>query len=321
MSNKDPYATDYRASTFTLAVLGIACGVWFCYAFFGLNQILWQVAFFVALCIITFAYDNSGLRTGLFRLLFKDKVFFKWLQRENKGRYAVTEALKTITYFLLSIYIFLGEGKRLLFLWVLIVALNLIMYLRYAIKKEFFGENKIKHCWTVHKSMGLTAAVFFYHLFKMTYISLTMLLLTVALIGVFTLLLLIASRKSSISKFDISSTILILIVFFAGSVFSANHLFDYNNTQMYPAYIAFKYEKDVFFDKSPLPRQFFEITDWNGGNKHHTYQASELDYRHYKVGDEIEIRQGEGTLGGRWYEIVTYTDYVVEEQENGTQKD
>ena len=312
------YARAVAAIPISLTAIAFAI---FLYARRSPDMYLLRIVCFAVLCIINLACDNSGLRTGLCRILFKDKIISKWLQRENKGWSVVTEALKTAVYFLFSIYIFFDEGKPLLLLWVLIVALNIIMYLRYVIKKEFLNEEREAYLWTIHRSMGITGVMFLLYMFKRTEFSLMMVLLIVAMVAVFSLILFITIRKRGVSKFDITTTILVLIVFFVGTVFSANHFFDYNNTKVCTAHIALKYSEEFILSRHNRERYVFEIPDWNGENKHHKYIASQLDYKLYNVGDEIEIRQGEGVLGGRWYEYKTFEENVMEEQENGTQKD
>lgn len=295
MKYRDPYATDYRASNFTLVVMGIAFGLWLCYAFFGLNQFVVKVAFFVALCIITFAYDNSGLRTGLFRLLFKDKVFAKWLQRENKGRYAVTEALKTATYFSLSIYCFTDSRKLQIFLWILIVILNLIMFFRYAVKKEICGESYTKPCRTVNKSLALTSAVLFFYLYKNARISATMIAIFAVLGLALVLFLFISNRAGEIDRLDVLFMTAMVIIFCFSSVWSANYVFAFKEPQVHQVEIVNKFSKRI----EVRERYFFEIIDWD--NDIELYTASQQEYFNYNEGDTLEIAEYEGALGGTWY--------------------
>ncbi len=315
MSSKDPYATDYRAFNFTAVVIGISTCIMFVCEHFFLNDIIWRLAYCFGLFIITFAFDNSGIRTGFFRLLFQDKVFCKWLQRENKNHYVFTEALKTATYFLLSIYCFIDSGKLRIFLWILIVILNLIMFFRYAVKKEIRGESYTRPHRTVHKSLALTSAVLFFTLYKNTSVSVTMLVLFAILGLALVVFLFISNRAGKIDRFEILFMTAMVIFFCFSSVWSANYAFAFKEPQVHQVEIVNKFSKRIRMRK----RYFFEIREWD--NDIELYTPTQKNYSHYNEGDTFEVVEYEGALGGRWYEYKTFSDDLVEDRENGTQKD
>lgn len=315
MSSKDPYATDYRAFNFAAVIIGVSTGIMFVCEYFSLNDIIWRLAYCFGLFIITFAYDNSGIRTGFFRILFKDKVSDKWLQRENKSHYAFTEALKTATYFLLSVYCFIDSRKLQIFLWILIVVLNLIMFFRYAVKKEIRGESYTKPCRTVNKSLALTSVVLFFRLYKSASVSVTMLVLTAALGFGLVAFLFISNRAGEINRIDVLFMTAMVIVFCFSSVWSANYVFAFKEPQVHQVKIASKFSKRIKVQE----RYFFEIRDWD--NDLELYTPTQLDYFYYNEGDTFEVVENEGALGGTWYDYLTYSYYVEEGLSYGTQKD
>lgn len=315
---KGPYDTDYRAFTFAAIAIGIAFCVFGCCAWFNLSNLIWQITFLIAICVVIFSFDNSGLRNALLKFLFKGKVVFDWFQREDNGWDVITEALKTAIYFLITFYAFLIERKIQVLLWILVVVLNLVLCLRYVWKSELFYKNQVTRCFTVHKSLALTSAVLFLCLNKTIIISFTMWILTVVLVGIFVLFLLIVNRTGKINRIDPLLIIALVAIFSFSSVRSANYVFDYEEPKIYQVEITNKYKKDLMFDKSYRERGFFEIEDWNNESGFLIYPASQIDYNFYKIGDKLEVCQGEGALGGIWYDILTESE---KRSDNGTQND
>lgn len=314
MSSRNPYATDYRAFKFAAIIIGICTCIMFVCVFFELKDIIWQTILCAGLCIITFSYDNSGIRTVFLRFLFKDRVFADWLQRENKGHYVFTEALKTVTCFLLSIYCFIDARKLQMFLWILIVILNLIMFFRYTVRKEIYGESYTKPCRTVHKSLALTSAVLFFKMYKNASISVTMFAL-IAILGLaLVVFLFISNRAGEIDRLDVLFITAMVIVFCFSSVWSANYTFAFKEPQVHQVEIVNKFSKRIRIRE----RYFFEIRDWDNGIE--LYTPTQQDYFHYNEGDTFEVVEYEGALGGKWYNFSTYSGSTKEGLAYGTQK-
>lgn len=301
--------------TFTIAVLAIAAIAYCVCEFLNLGFIAEKLSFFIPLIFLVFGYDNSGLRTNFLSLFFKDKIVFGWLQRENSSDDQVSEILKTFIYYLVVIFVFFPIFSVVKFAWIPLVILNVISYFRFIIKNDLFplsddlsGETPIK---------GLIFTVLAL-IFTPTDSNISAIMLIIVVI-VAAILLLSLLLSHLFGKFESDKTILIvalLVLFSFYSVRSANYIWDYKEPNTYESVIFEKKEERGGRHRSTL--YYFIIEDWQNPGRKFELRVGPKSYFANDIGDYVKIRQGEGALGGRWYEYDTIQE---KEQDNGTQND
>ena len=314
--SKGPFYKDFRGYTFFGVIACFMLVFYCCCDFLSWNEIIWKTAASTAFFVLSFACDNSGLRTGFFKLFLKKKIVFKWLQRENSYQDIVSEWLKTITYFCLVCYWIFGGTTFKVIAWVIIVILNIIMWIRRIACSELFSRDRFVEFEVQQKSILLTSIVFYITFDKISF-STKMLIITAVSVIAFAAVLFIATVLRKLKNCNVVLSIILFAVFSFCSVRCANYIFDFNEPTIYESEIISK-ETTEILGRRRRTMHYFVIEDWNDSKKNITHLTDALTYNTNQVGDTIKIRQGEGALGGRWYEFETLTE---KRSDNGTQND
>lgn len=301
--------------TFTIAVVAVIAIAFSISEFLNLGNVAEKLSFFIPLLFLVFGYDNSGLRTNFLSLFFRDKVVFGWLQRENNCDDKISEILKTFIYYLVLVFMFFPMFSVAKFAWIPLIILNIISYFRFIIKNDIFplsddlsGETPLKGLIFTVLSFVLTP--------RDSNISATMLIITVV---VATILLLSLLLSHLFGEYESDKTILIIalvVLFSFYSVRTANYIWDYKEPNTYASVIIEKRTEKG--GRHHAATYYFIIEDWRNPERKFELQVGQKNYFANDIGDYVEICQGEGALGGRWYEYDTIKE---KEQDNGTQND
>ena len=281
---------------FLLCLFGMCAWIWISW---NVSTSIMRPMLFLAVLIVIFYCDNSGIRLYVIKKLSPKTPFYKYFAKECINGDIKTQFYKTFTYLsLLLSWISPYTGFIFTAAAIIFPVLAIYRYIRYNDKIRFSGETK-KDLSPTATAILVPSSLFLIwginnHEYNTLFWSLLIAISIIFIVPFFIFTKEYRNKKSIALGFSFC-----IIFFTFGSLCNINSQFDFSKPRGYSVSIV-----DKYITSGKAKTLYITVTPWDKQKENVNIEVGKESYKAAISGQKVTVVQHKGVLNMSWYYLI-----------------